>query len=142
MIKRCAFVTGVQTCALPIYCPQEVAETTGFLSRIGFMLDDLRYEYPQETVPEGWEPQSWLEHIVTQAARARYGAELPHKVKRMLDEEFTLIARQNYACYFLTVHDLVRFARSREPPILCQGRGSAANSIVCFLLGEIGRAHV
>src|SRR3546814_8871339 len=53
----------------------------------------------------------------------------------MLDEEFTLIARQNYACYFLTVHDLVRFARSREPPILCQGRGSAANSIVCFLLG-------
>src|SRR3546814_17766573 len=111
-------------------CPQAVAETTGFLSRIGFTLDDLRYEYPHEPVPEGWEPQSWLEHIVTQAARARYGAELPHKVKRMLDEEFTLIARQNYACYFLTVHDLVRFARSREPPILCQGRGSAANSIV------------
>src|SRR3546814_9092988 len=117
---RCALVTGVQTCALPIF---------------GFTLDDLRYEYPHEPVPEGWEPQSWLEHIVTQAARARYVAELPHKVKRMLDEEFTLIARQNYACYFLTVHDLVRFARSREPPILCQGRGSAANSIVCFLLG-------
>src|SRR3546814_17671203 len=68
-------------------CPQAVAETTGFLSRIGFTLDDLRYEYPHEPVPEGWEPQSWLEHIVTQAARARYGAELPHPVKRMLDEE-------------------------------------------------------
>src|SRR3546814_1039307 len=51
-------------------CPQAVAETTGFLSRIGFTLDDLRYEYPHEPVPEGWEPQSWLEHIVTQAARS------------------------------------------------------------------------
>src|SRR3546814_11730701 len=92
-------------------CPQAVAETTGFLSRIGFTLDDLRYEYPHEPVPEGWEPQSWLEHIVTQAARARYGAELHHKVKRMLDGEFHLIPRQNNACYFLNQTTLLVFAR-------------------------------
>lgn len=116
-------------------CPDAVAQTVRLMERISFTLDDLRYQYPLEPVPEGWEPQAWLEHMVLEAARERYGAELPKKVRKLLDEEFTLIARQKYACYFLTVHDLVRFARSREPPILCQGRGSAANSIVCFLLG-------
>ncbi|MEO6093979.1 MAG: PHP domain-containing protein, partial [Novosphingobium sp.] len=116
-------------------CPQAVAESTALLARIAFTLDDLRYEYPHEPVPHGWEPQGWLEHMVMEAAHQRYGGELPPKVGKMLDEEFALIRQQNYACYFLTVHDLVRFARSHTPPILCQGRGSAANSIVCFLLG-------
>jgi error-prone DNA polymerase len=116
-------------------CPEAISETVAFLERIDFTLDDLRYEYPHEPVPEGWEPQGWLEHIVVEAAHARYGAQLPGKVQRLLDEEFTLIADRKYAYYFLTVHDLVRFARAQDPPILCQGRGSAANSIVCFLLG-------
>ena len=116
-------------------CPQAVAETIAFLSRIRFTLDDLRYAYPHEPVPEGWEPQDWLEHMAMEAAHSRYGADLPADVRRRLDEEFSLIRKRNYACYFLTVHDLVRFARAQDPPILCQGRGSAANSIVCFLLG-------
>ena len=101
--------------------------------RIAFTLDDLKYEYPHEPVPLGWEPLDWLEHLVIQAAHKRYGPELPDKVQRLLSQEFTLIRAENYAYYFLTVHDIVRFARSRG--ILCQGRGSAANSIVCFLLG-------
>jgi error-prone DNA polymerase len=116
-------------------CPEAIEQTTALMSRITFTLDDLRYQYPLEPVPEGWEAQAWLEHMVTEAARDRYGRELPPKVRKMLDDEFDLIAKQKYACYFLTVHDLVRFARTRDPPILCQGRGSAANSIVCFLLG-------
>ncbi len=116
-------------------CPQAVSQTLAFLERIHFSLDHLAYEYPREPVPPGWEPQGWLQHLVLEAAHQRYGPELPAGVRRRLDEEFDLIARRRYACYFLTVHDLVRFARAQSPPILCQGRGSAANSIVCFLLG-------
>jgi error-prone DNA polymerase len=115
--------------------PEAIEETVCFASRIGFTLDLLRYEYPHEPVPEGWEPQDWLEHLVTEAAHARYGDDLPERICRSLAEEFTLIRDRGYAYYFLTVYDLVKFARAQEPPILCQGRGSAANSIVCFLLG-------
>ena len=115
--------------------PEAVAETLRFASRIGFTLDQLRYEYPHEPVPEGWDPQDWLEHLVVEAAHARYGADLPEKIRSLLAEEFDLIRNRGYAYYFLTVHDLVKFARAQDPPILCQGRGSAANSIVCFLLG-------
>jgi error-prone DNA polymerase len=115
--------------------PQALAETIRFLDGIGFDLEQLKYEYPHEPVPDGWEPQAWLEHIVMAAAQERYGSQLNPDVRKRLDDEFRLIRQQNYACYFLTVHDLVRFARAQEPPILCQGRGSAANSIVCFLLG-------
>ncbi len=115
--------------------PQAVAETGSLLDRIGFTLDDLKYQYPHEPVPDGWSAQGWLEHMVTAAAHDRYGADLPADIRRRLDEEYALIRQQDYAHYFLTVHDIVRFARSRERPILCQGRGSAANSIVCFLLG-------
>ena len=115
--------------------PEAVAESLVFLSRIRFTLDQLSYEYPHEPVPEGWEPLGWLKHIVRKEAHKRYGVVLPDGVRRRLREEFDLIERRNYACYFLTVHDLVRYAREQNPPILCQGRGSAANSIVCFLLG-------
>ncbi|MBH1992646.1 MAG: error-prone DNA polymerase [Sphingomonadaceae bacterium] len=114
---------------------QAVDETLRFIARVRFTLDDLRYEYPHEPVPEGRKPMTWLHHLVKQAAHDRYGAVLPPKVRALLAEEFRLIRKRGYAYYFLTVHDLVRFARTREPPILCQGRGSAANSIVCFLLG-------
>ena len=115
--------------------PQAIAETMRFLSRIDFDLGQLRYEYPHEPVPSGWEPNDWLEHLVLKAAHARYGVKLPAKAQALISEEFRLIRKQDYAYYFLTVHDLVTFARSQNPPILCQGRGSAANSIVCFLLG-------
>ena len=115
-------------------CPQAVMETKALLDRIAFRLDHLKYEYPHEPVPKGWKPQRWLQHIVTKAARARYGTDLPDKVRKLLREEFNLIRNHRYAYYFLTVYDLVRFARDQKPPILCQGRGSAANSIVCFLL--------
>ena len=114
-------------------CPEAVAETAAFIERIHFTLDQLRYEYPHEPVPPGWTPQDWLEHLVMEAARARYGGTVPAKMLKLLDEEFGLIRRKQYACYFLTVHDVVRYAR--EQGILCQGRGSAANSAVCFLLG-------
>ncbi|NNC73124.1 MAG: error-prone DNA polymerase, partial [Sphingomonadaceae bacterium] len=115
--------------------PEAIAATTDFLSRIDFTLDDLRYEYPHEPVPKGWEPQEWLEHIVMEAAYKRWPDAIPVKAQALLDEEFTLIRKQEYAYYFLTVHDVVKFARSQDPPILCQGRGSAANSMVCYLLG-------
>ncbi|MCK8457855.1 error-prone DNA polymerase [Sphingomonas faeni] len=115
--------------------PDAVAQSARLLSRITFTLDDLKYEYPHEPVPEGWTAQDWLEHLVLEAARAKYPDGIPAKMHTLLDEEFPLIRERNYAYYFLTVHDIVRFARAQDPPILCQGRGSAANSVVCYLLG-------
>jgi error-prone DNA polymerase len=116
--------------------PEALAQTQVLLDRIAFTLDDLRYEYPHEPVPPGWTPMGWLIRMTMRAARDRYKrARLPEKLRALLREEFTLIQQQNYAYYFLTVHDLVAFARGQDPPILCQGRGSAANSVVCFLLG-------
>jgi len=116
-------------------CPDAVAQTRAILSRIGFRLEHLRYEYPHEPVPYGWEAQDWLEELVTEAAFDRYGRVVPAKVQKLIRKELALIRQEGYAHYFLTVHDIVRFARAQKPPILCQGRGSAANSVVCFLLG-------
>ncbi len=115
--------------------PEAVEESLSFLERIDFTLDQLRYEYPHEPVPEGWTPQDWLEHLVMEEANRRFPDGLPIKWRKLLDEEFGLIGKCQYANYFLTVHDIVRFARAQDPPILCQGRGSAANSLVCYLLG-------
>ena len=115
--------------------PQAIRETGRLLARIGFRLDELRYDYPHEPVPPGWKPFVYLHHLVKTAAVERYGTPLPPKVRRLIGNELRLIRRRDYVHYFLTVHDLVRFARAQKPPILCQGRGSAANSIVCFLLG-------
>jgi error-prone DNA polymerase len=115
--------------------PEAVAATQDLLSRIDFTLDDLKYEYPHEPVPPGWEPQDWLEHMVMEAANQRFPEGVPALWRKTIDEEFHLIRAKGYAYYFLTVHDIVRHARSLDPPILCQGRGSAANSVVCYLLG-------
>ncbi|MDZ3831827.1 MAG: error-prone DNA polymerase [Sphingopyxis sp.] len=115
-------------------CTEAVDESQAILARIDFSLDDLAYEYPHEPVPAGWSPQGWLEHMVESAATRLHPGGLPPRWRAVLDEELTLIRSRNYACYFLTVHDIVNFARTREPPILCQGRGSAANSLVCYLL--------
>ncbi|SBV34646.1 Error-prone DNA polymerase [uncultured Sphingopyxis sp.] len=115
--------------------PKAIEASTKLLARIGFRLDDLRYEYPHEPVPPGWKPFNYLHHLVKTAAEKRYGTPLDRKVRKLIGNELRLIRRRDYVYYFLTVYDLVRFARSQKPPILCQGRGSAANSIVCFLLG-------
>ena len=110
-----------------------VAESARLLKRIRFDLAELAYEYPDEPVPTGWNAQDWLEVLATTAAHEQYGPLIPERVRASLDEEFRLIRERRYANYFLTVHDIVRHARSLG--ILCQGRGSAANSVVCYLLG-------
>ena len=97
-----------------------------------FSLDELKYEYPDEPVPEGKTPQSHLEDLTWQGAAWRFPNGVPDKVRGTLEKELALIAELNYAPYFLTVHDIVHYARSRG--ILCQGRGSAANSSVCYCL--------
>ena len=115
--------------------PEALAATQDILDRIGFDLGQLRYEYPNEPVPPGWAAQDWLEHLTQLRACEKYPDGIPARMQALLDEEFTLIRRLDYANYFLTVHDIVAFARECDPPILCQGRGSAANSAVCYLLG-------
>jgi error-prone DNA polymerase len=115
-------------------CPATLARTIEIADRARqCSLDELRYEYPDETCPPGVSPMDHLKTLTWQGARERYPAGIPQKVARRLAHEFTLIAELNYAPYFLTVHDLVAFARSRD--ILCQGRGAAANSAVCYCLG-------
>ncbi|MBA2932785.1 error-prone DNA polymerase [Sphingomonas sp. CGMCC 1.13654] len=115
--------------------PKALEAWADVFERIRFTLDDLRYEYPHEPVPEGWKPLPWLKHVTMQAVEAKYGHDIPRKIRNMLRTEFRLIRKRNYAYYFLTVYEAVNFARSLDPPILCQGRGSAANSAVCYFLG-------
>ncbi len=120
--------------------PDALAETIRLLDRIGFSLDQLRYNYPTETIGNGESAQQTLERLTWEGASRRYpkGSRypdgVPDKVKAMLWKELCLIAYKNYASYFLTVQDIVRHARD-VLGILCQGRGSAANSAVCFCLG-------
>ena len=101
--------------------------------RLAFSLDELAYHYPDEPVPPGRTPQEHLRELTLAGARWRYPDGVPAGVSRALDKELALIAELDYAPYFLTVHDIVAWAR--EQKILCQGRGSAANSAVCFCLG-------
>lgn len=117
------------------FCPQALAETVRFVSRIKFDISKLSYEYPHEPVPKGWRPDAWLACLVWRSANERYGKYIPKKIRKSVKAELAFIRKENIAYYFLTVHDLVKFARDQKPPILCQGRGSAANSTVCFLLG-------
>jgi error-prone DNA polymerase len=113
--------------------PQAIEETIRFLGGLSFSLDDLAYDYPLE-LREGFATtQAALEAFAEAGARARYPAGIPANVRAALDHELALIGTLNYAPYFLTVHDIVRYARTRG--ILCQGRGSAANSAVCYCLG-------
>ena len=113
--------------------PDAVAETVRFAQRIEFSLDQLKYNYPDEPVPPGKTAQQHLEDLTWRGAIARYSTGIPEKVRATIAKELTLIAKLQYAPYFLTVHDIVNFAKSQD--ILCQGRGSAANSAVCFVLG-------
>ncbi len=100
---------------------------------ITFNLDQLRYEYPDEVVAQGETPMESLRRLTELGARGRYPDGVPLKVRVALDYEYKLIDQLDYARYFLTVHDIVAFARSRD--IVCQGRGSAANSVICYCLG-------
>jgi error-prone DNA polymerase len=113
--------------------PDSLTESVRLLSAVRFSLDDLRYEYPHEPIPAGHSPQGWLETLTLQKARERWPDGIPKPMMALLMEEFRVIAKAGYAPYFLTVHDIVAFAQGRG--ILCQGRGSAANSAVCFVLG-------
>ncbi len=113
--------------------PQAIACTSEIASRIDFGLEQLRYEYPVELAPQGQRPIDYLKRLTWQGAKQRYNGNVPDKVIQMLKHEVGLIEELHYEAYFLTVWDLVRFARERG--ILCQGRGSAANSIVCYCLG-------
>jgi error-prone DNA polymerase len=115
--------------------PHAIAATRDFADSLDFTLDELRYEYPRESVPDGRTPQQHLEHLTWVGAHERWGKRIPYKVLTQLNHELKLIERLDFARYFLTVHDIVDFARKLDPPILCQGRGSAANSAVCYCLG-------
>ena len=115
--------------------PHAISATRAFADAIDFSLDELRYEYPKETVPDGKSPQQYLEQLTWDGAKQRWPDGIPGKVVKQLEYELPLIERLDFARYFLTVHDIVAYARSLDPPILCQGRGSAANSAVCYCLG-------
>ncbi|MDR3419755.1 MAG: error-prone DNA polymerase [Xanthobacteraceae bacterium] len=120
--------------------PQAIARTVKIAEACRFSLAELKYEYPDEPVPEGKTAQAHLEDLTWAGARDRYPKYkypdgIPPDVEKRLHDELALIAKLDYARYFLTVHDVVSFARRQEKEILCQGRGSAANSAVCYCLG-------
>ncbi|MEO1310365.1 MAG: error-prone DNA polymerase [Pseudomonadota bacterium] len=113
-----------------------LARTAEIAESCTFSLDELKYEYPDEPVPKGETPAAYLRRITYKGAATRYPDGLPEKVRANIEKELALISELNYEKYFLTVRDIVRFAREEaNPPILCQGRGSAANSSVCYCLG-------
>jgi error-prone DNA polymerase len=116
-----------------LYPSELLAESVAIAERCRFSLDELRYEYPEELVPLGKTPASHLRALTETGMRERWPDGAPGKVRRQVEHELNLIAELDYEPYFLTVHDIVRFAKSRN--ILCQGRGSAANSAVCYCLG-------
>ncbi len=116
-----------------LFTPDELAHTLVVAGRCSFTLDALRYQYPMEAVLPGHTPAQTLRQYTEEGALERYPAGMPANVRTQVEHELTLIADMKYEMYFLTVHDLVRFARGRG--ILCQGRGSAANSAVCYCLG-------
>jgi error-prone DNA polymerase len=116
-----------------LYPPELLAETVAIAARCRFSLDELRYEYPQELVPEGATPAGHLARLTGEGLAQRFPDGVPQRVRALVDYELQLIAELRYEAFFLTVHDIVRFARERG--ILCQGRGSAANSAVCYALG-------
>ncbi|MBK6358308.1 MAG: error-prone DNA polymerase [Betaproteobacteria bacterium] len=116
-----------------LYPPELLAETLKVADLCSFSLDELRYEYPEEIVETGHTPTSWLRHETERGLLNRYPQGVPDAVRKLVEHELALIAELKYEAYFLTVYDIVCFARSVG--ILCQGRGSAANSLVCFALG-------
>jgi error-prone DNA polymerase len=120
--------------------PDAIARTTEIAKACSFSLGELKYEYPDEPVPPGKTAQQHLEDLTWAGAQERYPQDkypdgIPADVQERLNDELALIAKLDYARYFLTVHDVVHYARRQEKEILCQGRGSAANCAVCYCLG-------
>ncbi|MGE5367952.1 MAG: error-prone DNA polymerase [Betaproteobacteria bacterium] len=120
--------------------PDAIARSLVIARSCSFSLGELKYEYPDEPVPPGKTAQQHLEDLTWAGAQDRYPKDkypngIPGDVRKRLEDELALIGKLDYARYFLTVHDVVSFARSQEKEILCQGRGSAANSAACFCLG-------
>lgn len=113
--------------------PDAIVRTQEIADACKFSLDSLEYIYPEEITSEGRSPMEELVHLTWQGANEKFSNAIPEKVAATIREELAFMEKRNLAAYFLTVHDLVRFARSRH--ILCQGRGSAANSVVCYCLG-------
>jgi len=116
-----------------LYPPQALAQTLVVARRCAFSLDELRYEYPDEIIPSGHTPATYLRQETQAGAARRFPAGVPPEVASQIEKELNLIADLRYEAYFLTVYDIVQHARSVG--ILCQGRGSAANSAVCYCLG-------
>jgi error-prone DNA polymerase len=116
-----------------LYPHETLAETLNVAARCSFSLDELRYEYPDELVPDGTTPTAYLRQETYIGAHRRFPAGIPHQVPERIEHELGLIADLKYEPYFLTVYDIVRFTRNAG--ILCQGRGSVANSAVCYCLG-------
>jgi error-prone DNA polymerase len=114
-------------------CPDALARSLEIVERCRFNLDELRYEYPEEIAPNGEPPQARLTRLTWEGAQWRYPQGIPEAVRTQIAHELKLIEKRDYAPFFLTVEDIVRFARGKE--ILHQGRGSAANSAVCYVLG-------
>jgi error-prone DNA polymerase len=125
-----------------LYPPKLIAQTMHISQRCNFVLDELRYEYPRELVPKEYTAHGWLRELTEEGIRWRWPGGAEPKVRNIIEHELALIRELGYEHYFLTVHDLVDYARSQH--ILCQGRGSAANSAVCYCLGitEVDPARV
>jgi len=125
-----------------IYPEALLEETLHIAERCVFSLDQLQYRYPAELVPQGHTPTTWLRHLTEEGMRWRWPHGVPDALRAQIEHELALVAELRYEPYFLTVYDIVHFARSKE--ILCQGRGSAANSAVCFALGitEVDPARI
>ena len=115
-----------------LYAPEMLEESCRIAERCSFSMDELRYEYPEELVPPHLTPRDYLRQLTLAGAAERWPAGVPADTRALIEQELALIAELGYEYYFLTVHDIVAFARSRD--ILCQGRGSAANSAVCYCL--------
>jgi error-prone DNA polymerase len=128
-----ALKSAEEFCSLFSDDPASVRRTLEVAERCTFSLRELRYRYPSEWLPEGYTSGQWLRHLTFEGARRRYGGRVPPEVAAQLERELALIEELDYVGYFLTVHDVVAFCR--EQGILCQGRGSAANSAVCYCLG-------
>ncbi len=122
--------------------PEALANSCKIADQCRFSLEELAYEYPDEITSEDRTPQQELAHETEKGLKRRYPEGPPKKIREQVTHELAMISELNYAPYFLTVHDIVRFARSRD--ILCQGRGSAANSAVCYCLGitSVNPAHI
>ena len=113
--------------------PLALARTIEIAERCTFSLKEIRYRYPAESMPSGLSSSEWLRELTWRGARERYGSEVPEEAKAQIEKELALVQELDYGGYFLTMYEIVRFCRDQE--ILCQGRGSAANSIVCYCLG-------